>query len=115
MFALRGARQAQAVLLRSRVRALVRTHPARPVALDPHAAEEAAARATLPVRSGVVLRVRPDRRLLVADERALGLPGLELLARGLVWIGLTLGQVYGDDVERRALDQRGALVASITS
>ena len=71
---LRRARQAQAVLARARVRALVRADPAGAVVLDAHAREEAAARVRRAVRAGVVLDERPERRLVVADDGALGLP-----------------------------------------
>ena len=100
------ARQAQAVLLGAGVRALVRAHPPRAVVLDAHPAEEAPPRERLPVGSGVVLRVRPQRGLAVAHERALQLPALEQLARRGVRVGVALGKVDRDDVERRARDQR---------
>ena len=70
----RRARQPQPVLLRPGVRALVRAHPPGAVLLDPHPAEEPAPGQRAPVGPGVVLRVRPDRRLGVAHERALQLP-----------------------------------------
>ena len=105
----RGARQAQAVLLRARVRALVRAHAAGAVVLDPHPAEEAAARAARAVRAGVVLGVRPHRRLAVAHERPLQLPALEQLGRRRVGVAaLRAGPgrssattLYGERAEQR--------------
>ncbi len=97
--------QAQSILLGPGVRALVGAHPPRPVVLDAHAAEEAPTRARPSVRARVVLRVRPQRGLGVADERSVGLPGLEQLARGRVRIrvvGSGLGEVDRHHVERRA-------------
>ena len=61
------------------------------------------------VGAGVVLGVRPQRGLAIAHERALQLPALEQLARGLVLVRLALGQVDRDDVEGGARDQGGAL------
>ncbi len=122
----RGARQAQPVLLRARVRALVRAHPPRPVLLDAHPAEEPAPGLRHPVGAGVPLRVRPDRGLRVAHHGALQLPALEQLSGHPVGIGeLALdallpvgaalagggrpGEIHRDHVERGARDQRGPL------
>ena len=69
---LRGARQAQAVLLGAGVRALVRADAAGAVLLDAHAREDAVARELAAVGAGVVLLERPERRLVVADDGALG-------------------------------------------
>ena len=115
----RRARQAQPVLLRAGVRALVRAHPPGAVLLDPHPAEEPAPRAPAPVRSGVVLRVRPDRRLAVAHQRALQLPGLEQLARGCVWIGIRPPSPSGRSIATTLYGERAISAArcsaSITS
>ena len=67
---LRRAREPQAVLLRARVRALVRADAPGAVLLDAHAREEAVARADRAVGPRVLLRERPDRGLVVADDRA---------------------------------------------
>jgi hypothetical protein len=91
------------------MRALVRAHATGAVLLDPHAAEEAASGAPLAVRSRVVLRVRPQRRSLVAHERAVALPLREQLAGRRVTVRLALRQVDRDDVPRRASEQLGAL------
>ncbi len=108
----RRARQPQAVLLRAGVGALVRAHPAGTVALDTDAAEEAAARTSDAVGPGVLLGVRPDRRLRIAGKDTLQLPALEEVGRRLVDVAaraIRAREVDGDDVERRALEQRGAL------
>ena len=60
----RRARETKTVLLGSGMRALVRANLAGAIALDAHAAEEAAARARLPVGARVPLRVSPQRRLV---------------------------------------------------
>ena len=101
------------------MRPLVRAHAAGAVVLDAHPAEEPATRARLAVGARVVLRVRPQRRLLVADHRALRLPALEQLACRHVRILAARGggvlavraqrQVDRDHVERRARDQLRAL------
>jgi hypothetical protein len=91
------------------VRALVRADAPRAVVLDPDACEEAAAGADAPVRARVLLLERPQRRLGVADEDALGLPALEHARRVRVRVPVRLRQVDLDDIVRRARDQRGAL------
>ncbi len=67
----RRARQAQPVLLRAGVRALVGTDPTGAVVLDAHPAEKPTPRARLAVGTGVVLCVRPQRGLTVTDQRPL--------------------------------------------
>ncbi len=92
------------------MRALVRANATGAVLLDANATEEPAAGERASAGAGVVLRVSPHRRLLVADDRALELPALEKFPRGRVRIGLAPRQIDGGDVERRARDQRGALI-----
>ena len=70
----RGAREPQPVLLRARVGALVRADAAGAVVLDAHAREDAVAGAQLPSGPGVVLRERPQRGRLVADDDPLVVP-----------------------------------------
>ena len=105
----RRAGEPQAVLLRPGVGALVRADPAGAVVLHAHAREQAVARARPAVRARVVLRDRPQRRLVVAGEDALLLPAGEHL--GGVGVGVALGarEVDLDDVVRRAGDELGAL------
>src|SRR5664279_1215703 len=108
----RGPGETQPILLRAGVGALVRTHAPGTVVLDPHPAEEAAARAREPVRAGVVLSVGPQCRLAVPEERSLQLPALEQLARRYIGIPparLALGQINRHHVEGRALQQGRAL------
>jgi hypothetical protein len=107
------AGEPQAVLARAGVRALVRADPPRAVVLDPHAREQAAAGLRRPVGRDVVLHERPDRRLLVSDDGAVGLPALQEPRRfgvGVAALLPGLRQVDADDVVRRALGQRGALL-----
>src|SRR5436190_5652214 len=101
----RGAREAQAVLLWPRMGALVRAYAAGPVSLDAHAAEEPTPREPFASWTVVVLGVHPQRRLAITDERALQLPGVKQLARALVGIGVSLGEVDRHDVEGGARDQ----------
>ena len=61
----------QAVLLGARVRALVRADAPGAVVLDAHAREDAVAGERAAVGPGVVLGERPQRGLVVADDRAL--------------------------------------------
>ena len=62
------------------------------------------------VGAGVGLRVGPQCGLGIAHDRALELPGLPQLADGGVGIGLAFGEVDGDHVEGRALEQLLALL-----
>ena len=76
--------QAQAVLLRAGLGALVRPDEAGAVVGDPDAAEEAAAGVPRAVRSLVLLLERPERLLAVGGEDALERPVLERLGGVLV-------------------------------
>jgi hypothetical protein len=102
-----GAREPQAVLLGSRLGALVRAHQARTVRRHPHPREESAALVPPPVRAGELLGQRPDRLVAIGAEDALQDPGVEGLRRMLVGIpvGRSLWEVDLDDVERRALQK----------
>ena len=108
---LRGAREAQAVGLRAGVRALVRADRAGAVVLDAHAGEEAVAREAAAVGGGVVLDERPDRGLVVVDDRALGAPLVEErcgVGVAVAAVGV-LGEVDRDDVVGRACGEPLAL------
>ena len=106
----RRAREAQPVLLRAGVRALVRADAARAVVLHAHAREDAVARAGLAVRAGVFLGERPQRGLVVADDDALVVPALEDLCRVAVDVAAAvLRQVDLDHVVRRAAHELGSL------
>jgi hypothetical protein len=105
----RRARQTQAVLARSRVGALVRADPTRPVLLDADPSEEATPPPRLAVGAAVALLERPHCRLGVAHQYARSLPGLEQLGRVAVGV-LAVGQVDLDDVAGRACDERRALL-----
>jgi hypothetical protein len=106
----RGAREAEAVLLRPGVRALVGADAAGAVVLDPDAGEEALAGVAVAVRPGVVLGERPQGRLRIPDQDLLALPVAEQL--GGVGVGVEVavgfGQVDFHDVVRRAGGQTGA-------
>ena len=98
-------RQAQPVLLRPRLSALVRPDLAGPVVGDPDTAEEAPAGVPRAVWSLVLLLERPERFLAVGGEDAFERPVLQRLGGVLVGVGASGrdGQVDLDDVERRAL------------
>src|SRR5213079_3116783 len=68
------AQEAQAPLLRPRVRALVREDDAGRIGLEAKRADEAVTATGEPVRPGVVLGQPPERRLLVANKDAVPLP-----------------------------------------
>ena len=108
----RGAGQAQAVLLRAGVRPLVRPDPAGPVLLDADAGEQAVAGQPAGVRCDVVLGERPDRRLIVPDDGALGDPAPEQLRGVLVRVAAVVGlrQVDRYDVVRRPFGELGPLL-----
>ena len=107
---LRRPGEAEAILLRARVRALVRADLAGAVLLDADLREEPAARARLPVGAGVVLGEEPERRLVVADDHAVVLPAGERRRRVFVRVAVALRQVDLDDVVRRAAQQLRALL-----
>src|SRR5512132_3262882 len=86
--------ESQAPLLRPGVRALVRQDDSTLVGLESKGDHESVADPRYPIRAGVGLRQRPDRRFGLPLEHAVRLPIREL-ARGLL-LGLRQGQM--DDV-----------------
>ena len=104
------AGEPQPVLLRPGLGALVGPDPLA-VLGEPDSGEETAASQAGSVGSGVVLLERPDLRVVVADEGAVGCPLLQQL-RG-VHVGVAtagvLRQVELDDVVRRAAGELGPL------
>ena len=102
-------RQPEAVLLRPRLGALVRSHEAWSVGRHPDPAQQSAADRAGPVGGVVLLGQRPERRLAVGAEDALQPPRLERLRGVLVRIAAArrLRQVDLDHVERRAGEQLG--------
>jgi hypothetical protein len=105
------AREPEAVLLGARVRALVGTDGSRAVRLDPHSGKAAAPRATLPIRAGVVLSQRPQRRLLILHDNASLAPVAQLCGGAVVAFLAPFGEVDPHDVFRRAGLQDGTLLA----
>ena len=68
------ARETETVLTGTGMGALMRTNASGAVRFHPHAREEATAGPCRPVRTGVVLLDRPQRRRVVGDEHALAFP-----------------------------------------
>ena len=92
----RRPQEPQAPLLRPGVRSFVRQDDSVLVGLESQGDHESVADPRHPVRAGVGLRQRPDRRFGLALEHAVSLPIREL-ARGL-FLGLRQSQM--DDVVR---------------
>src|SRR6476646_9781907 len=87
----RSLEEAQATLLRARVRALVRENDPVRVRLDLERRDEALPPSLDSVGSDVLLREPPERRLLLLDEHASLPPVRKLLGR--ILLGLGQGQV----------------------
>ena len=90
----RGAREAEPVLPRPGMGALVWPDAPGAVVVHAHAREEPGAGALAAVRGGVVLAQHPHGRLVLLDQHARLAPLRERLGRALV----ALGQVELDDV-----------------
>ncbi len=105
-----GAGQLQAILLGTRLGALVRADQARAVLGHANAGEKAPAGVVVAVGPAVGLLERPDRRLAVLGEDALVAPGVQGPRRVLVAVAAAkvLGEVQLDGVVLRAVDQRAA-------
>src|SRR5204862_5045930 len=101
-----GAREAEPVLLRAGMGALVRPDAARAVVLDPDAREEAGAVESL-AGGAELLAHDPDRRLALFDQHTLLQPRLEqMLGVGVRILTLDRArQVDLDDVERALSDE----------
>ncbi len=106
---LRGARQSQPILFRSRVGTFVRSNRARPVFLHTHQREDAVADADYSVRARVLLGEEPHGRRWVAHQDALTLPPGEQLGGVLIAVAVCLRQIDRDDVVRRLRRQLRAL------
>ena len=91
---LRRAREAQPVLLRAGVRALVGPDPPGAVLLHPHPAEEPASLTPVPAaRHVVLLRQGPHGGLGILDHGALSLPAGEGAGGRVIGVARGLGQV----------------------
>src|SRR5579862_144576 len=102
----RRLQQAEAALLRAGVRPLVREDDPGLVRLGVEGGDEPLAAALHPVGSDVVLRQPPVRRLPIANEDAVLLPGCEVTG-GLL---LRIGERQVDDVVRAATEVLATLL-----
>src|SRR4051794_5194601 len=105
-------RQAQAILLGTRLRALVRADAAGAVVGDAHPRKEAMPGPPASVGGRVVLRERPDRGFAIGHQDAVEGPRLERLRGVFVGVAATrgFGKVDLNHVERGSLQELGALL-----
>ncbi len=103
------AGEAEAILLRAGLGPFMRADEAGAVVGDGDPGEEAAPGPAATPGRVVVLFVGPDRRLAVLDEDAVGTPAPQQVGGVLVAVAAVVrGQVEGDDVVWRAVEEGGA-------